>query len=125
MLEGGRPGESYNIGGNNEWANIDIINLLCDLADESFAADPALAARFPATPAASGRSSRSLITYVKDRAGHDRRYAIDASRIRDELGYVPAESFETGIRKTLAWYLANETWWRSILDGSYRESALV
>ena len=125
VLEGGRPGESYNIGGNNEWANIDIINLLCDLADESFAADPALAARFPATPAASGRPSRSLITFVKDRAGHDRRYAIDASRIRDELGYVPAESFETGIRKTLAWYLANEIWWRSILDGSYRESPLA
>lgn len=120
VLQRGRVGETYNIGGNNEWANIDIVNLLCDLADEFFAADPALAQRFPAAPPALGRTTRSLITFVRDRPGHDRRYAIDATRISRELGYTPAESFETGIRKTLAWYLDNESWWRAILDGSYR-----
>jgi dTDP-glucose 4,6-dehydratase len=122
VIEGGRPGESYNIGGNNEWANIDIVNLLCDLADEAFAADATLAARFPAAPPARGQASRSLITYVRDRAGHDRRYAIDARKIMGELGYLPAESFETGIRKTFAWYLANEGWWRAIQDGSYLQA---
>ena len=120
VLDGGRVGESYNIGGNNEWANIDIVNLLCDLTDEFFAADAALASRYPAALPAQGRASRELITFVRDRPGHDRRYAIDATRINRELGYVPAESFETGIRKTLAWYLDNESWWRTILDGSYR-----
>jgi dTDP-glucose 4,6-dehydratase len=120
VIEGGRIGESYNIGGNNEWANIDIVNLLCDLTDEFFAADATLAARFPAALPATGRRSRELITFVKDRPGHDRRYAIDARKISDELGYAPEESFETGIRKTLAWYLANEAWWRAIQDGSYR-----
>ena len=120
VLQQGRVGETYNIGGNNEWANIDIVNLLCDLADESFAADGTLATRFPLAPAANGKPSRSLITFVRDRLGHDRRYAIDAGKIHRELGYVPRESFETGIRKTLAWYLANEPWWRAILDGSYR-----
>ena len=120
MLQKGAVGETYNIGGNNEWANIDIVNLLCALVDEAFAADAALAARFPDAPPAGGHHCRELITFVRDRAGHDRRYAIDATRINRELGYVPAESFETGIRKTLDWFLANEPWWRAILDGSYR-----
>ena len=95
-------------------------NLLCALVDEAFAADATLAARFPDAPPARARQRRELITFVRDRAGHDRRYAIDASKINRELGYVPAESFETGIRKTLDWFLANEPWWRAILDGSYR-----
>ena len=120
VLDGGRVGETYNIGGNNEWANIDIVTLLCTLVDEFFAADATLAARFPAAMPAQGKASPTLISYVRDRPGHDRRYAIDAAKINTELGYVPAESFESGIRKTLAWYLANEAWWRSILDGSYR-----
>lgn len=119
-LEHGRIGETYNIGGNNEWANIDIVNLLCDLADELFAADPGLAARFPEAPPARHAASRSLIRFVTDRPGHDRRYAIDAGKISTELGYRPAESFETGIRKTLRWFLDHEAWWRAILDGSYR-----
>ena len=120
VLQKGTVGETYNIGGNNEWANIDIVNLLCALVDEAFAADATLAARFPDAPPAGGRHCRELITFVRDRAGHDRRYAIDASKINRELGYVPAESFETGIRKTIDWFLANEPWWRAILDGSYR-----
>ncbi len=120
VLANGVVGETYNIGGNNEWTNIGIVNLLCDLVDEFFAADVTLAARFPAAAPARGAPSRSLITFVRDRPGHDRRYAIDAGKITRELGYVPLESFESGIRKTLAWYLGNEAWWQAILDGSYR-----
>jgi len=120
VLEKGVPGGVYNIGGNNEWRNIDIVRLLCSLMDEIFREDGGLAARFPGSPAARGESA-SLITFVPDRPGHDRRYAIDAGRISKELGYAPHESFETGIRKTVRWYLANEQWWRGVMDGSYRE----
>ena len=121
VIERGRRGETYNIGGNNEWTNLDIVHLLCDLLDEQFAADPTLAERFPESPAARGASCRELITYVADRPGHDRRYAIDAGKAAAELDYRPLETFDTGIRKTLAWYLGNETWWRGVMDGSYRD----
>ena len=117
----GRVGETYNVGGRNEWKNIDLVRLLCRLVDEAFAADGELAARFPSAPAARSGKSDTLVTFVEDRPGHDRRYAIDASKIERELGFVPIESFETGIRKTIAWYLANERWWRGVMDGSYRE----
>lgn len=120
VIVGGRTGETYNVGGRNEWKNIDIVRLLCRLANEAFAADGSLASRFPRSPAAKG-AAEELITYVKDRPGHDRRYAIDASKIERELGFCPRESFETGIGKTLSWYLANEPWWRAVMDGSYRE----
>ena len=120
VLEKGRLGETYNIGGNNEWTNIDIVNLLCEKVDTFFAEDPSLAARYPKAPPAQGKASSSLITYVKDRLGHDRRYAIDASKIMNELGYQPSVQFPEGIHKTLEWYLSNEAWWRSIQDGSYR-----
>jgi dTDP-glucose 4,6-dehydratase len=96
VLGKGRLGETYNIGGHNEWANIRIVELICDLVDEM---KPEL-----------GGNSRGLITYVKDRPGHDRRYAIDASKIQKELGWVPAHTFETGIRETVAWYLGNQDW---------------
>jgi dTDP-glucose 4,6-dehydratase len=115
VLQGGEVGETYNIGGNNEWNNLDIVQLLCDEMDERFAVDPALADRFPDAPGAKGKSARELITFVEDRAGHDWRYAIDASKITRELGYEPSESFETGLRRTLYWYLANEDWWRPLL----------
>ena len=120
VLQAGRVGETYNVGGRNEWKNLDIVRLLCRLVDEAFAADRSLAGRYPRSPAAGGRPSEELVTFVQDRPGHDRRYAIDATRIERDLGFCPRESFETGIRKTLTWYLENESWWRGVMDGSYR-----
>jgi dTDP-glucose 4,6-dehydratase len=96
VLTTGRPGETYNIGGNNEWANLHIVQAICDLFDEL---NPQL-----------GGGSRKLITFVKDRPGHDRRYAIDAAKIKHELGWEPAYTFEHGIRETVQWYLANQAW---------------
>jgi dTDP-glucose 4,6-dehydratase len=121
VLDAGRVGETYNVGGRNEWTNLAIVRLLGGLVDELFAADPSLATRFPAAPAARGRPTDSLLTFVADRPGHDRRYAIDGRKIERELGFVPAESFESGIRRTVAWYLANEGWWRGVMSGAYRE----
>lgn len=118
VLDQGVPGETYNIGGNNEWANIDIVNLLCQVMDQRFASDLTLAARFPKAVQARGGSAADLITFVEDRAGHDWRYAIDASKISRELGFSPQETFETGIQKTVDWYLANEAWWRPLLARS-------
>jgi dTDP-glucose 4,6-dehydratase len=107
VLARGRLGETYNIGGWNEKANIDIVRTICALLDE-LRPDPA------------GSCAR-LITYVKDRPGHDRRYAIDARKIERELGWRPAETFETGIRKTVGWYLANADWVQRVQSGAYRE----
>jgi dTDP-glucose 4,6-dehydratase len=121
VLLAGTVGQTYNVGGRNEWKNIDIVRLLCRLLDDAFGEDPTLARRFPQCPAAAGRETASLISFVRDRPGHDRRYAIDARKVEGELGFVPCESFETGIRRTIAWYLANEPWWRAVMDGSYRE----
>lgn len=121
VLNKGRVGENYNIGGNNEWANIDIVKTICGLMDQQFASNNALAERFPAATKAIAGKSSELITYVKDRPGHDRRYAIDATKTNNELGYKPKESFETGIAKTVEWYLSNEDWWRSVMDGSYKD----
>jgi dTDP-glucose 4,6-dehydratase len=101
VLNQGRVGETYNIGGHNEWANINIVQLICDTVDEF---EPRL-----------GGGSRALITYVKDRPGHDRRYAIDASKIQKELGWVPAHRFEDGIRETIRWYLDNQAWVNTVL----------
>jgi len=107
VLAGGRLGETYNIGGWNEMANIDIVNAVCALLDE-FRPDPA------------GPYAR-LISYVKDRPGHDRRYAIDARKIERELGWRPAETFASGIRKTVQWYLANPEWVARVQSGAYRD----
>lgn len=120
VIRAGRVGETYNVGGRNEWKNIDIVRLLCRLIDDAFAVDSSLRERFPRSPAAAGRPSEALITFVKDRPGHDRRYAIDATKIERDVGFCPRESFETGIRKTIEWYLAHESWWRAVMDGSYR-----
>ena len=108
VLEKGKLGEVYNVGGWNEMPNIDIVHTLCDLLDELSARDD-------------GKSYREQITYVTDRPGHDRRYAIDARKIERELGWRPAETFQTGIRKTVEWYLANQVWVKNVLNGSYRD----
>lgn len=115
VLKKGTVGETYNIGGNNEWNNLAIVKLLCAQLDARFAADPTLARQYPDAPQARGDSADTLIRFVTDRAGHDWRYAIDASRIMRELGYSPVETFETGIERTIDWYLANERWWRPLL----------
>ena len=121
VIKQGAIGETYNIGGNEERANIDIVNTICAAIDAAFSADQTLAERFANAPAASGGESASLITSVKDRPGHDWRYAIDASRINSELGFSPQHDFSTGLGKTLTWMLDHESWWRSVMDGSYRD----
>jgi len=112
VFEAGRVGETYNIGGGNEKANLDVVQTLCDILDE-------LAP--PATYHLPFATYRSLITFVKDRPGHDRRYAIDASKLERELGWKPQETFETGIRKTVAWYLENQSWVANVTSGAYRQ----
>ena len=108
VIHKGKAGETYNIGGNNEVKNIDLVRMLCDLMDE-------LAPDLPVKPA------RNLITFVKDRPGHDRRYAIDASKIRTELGWQPQETVEGGLRKTIQWYLDHRDWWQPLLSKEYQE----
>jgi dTDP-glucose 4,6-dehydratase len=115
----GKPGETYNIGGNNEMKNIDLVRLLCRLLDEALAKRPELRTKH-LTSGLRPPTSEALITFVSDRPGHDLRYAIDATKIKDELGWVPKQDHESGFRKTVAWYLENEAWWQDILDGTYQ-----
>lgn len=112
VLREASPGTTYNIGGGTELENIELVRRLCTIADEEFALDAALRSRFPRCPAASAKPCISLLTYVKDRAGHDRRYAIDSSKIERELGYAARTELSSGLRQTFRWYLANEAWWR-------------
>ena len=114
VVGSGKVGETYNIGGHNEQRNIDVVNAICDL----------LELLAPERKAAGLAHYRDLITFVADRPGHDQRYAIDASKIARELGWTPEETFESGMRKTVLWYLDNQAWWQAILDGRYRGERL-
>jgi dTDP-glucose 4,6-dehydratase len=107
-LAKGQPGETYNIGGNNERTNIDVVRTICRILDEL-------------RPAANGKPYESLVTYVADRPGHDRRYAIDATKSQAELGWQPVETFDSGIRKTVRWYLENPDWVKGVVSGEYRK----
>lgn len=110
----GKVGETYNIGGHNEKANIEVVKIICSLLEELVPNKPQAVTEY-----------RKLITYVTDRPGHDIRYAIDASKIERELGWKPVESFESGIRKTVIWYLNNKKWWSRVLDGSYNSGTTI
>lgn len=111
----GRPGETYNVGGDEELRNIDVVGMICDLVDELR----------PRDAGAKGRGSRrELITFVEDRPGHDLRYAVDAGKIKRELGWAPQETFQSGLRKTVAWYLGHEDWWRGIQARRYQGERL-
>nr|WP_321459168.1 dTDP-glucose 4,6-dehydratase [uncultured Vibrio sp.] len=132
VVKEGKVGETYNIGGHNEKANIDVVKTICSLLEELVPSETnqQFLARHSALDLGSRQSDQqvagyaSLITYVKDRPGHDVRYAIDASKIERELGWKPEETFESGIRKTVEWYLKNENWWSRVLDGSYNRERL-
>ena len=111
VLEKGKVGEDYNIGGHNEITNLEVVNTLCEVLDEL-------------VPDSKFRPHKNLIKHVTDRPGHDRRYAIDASKIQNQLGWEPQESFETGLRKTVQWYLENNDWIERVMSGAYRGERL-
>ena len=114
-LDKGVPGETYNIGGGAELTNIAVIEQICTQVDRAFAADLSLARQYPDAPAATGRASKTLKTFVTDRAGHDWRYAIDEEKARTDLGYAPKYDFQMGLAKTIRWYLDNRNWWEPFL----------
>jgi dTDP-glucose 4,6-dehydratase len=120
-LTRGRSGEVYNVGGNSETTNIEIVRTLCALVDDALVKRADLRAAFPASPAVNGRRAADLITHVRDRLGHDRRYAINYSKAGRELGYAPARDLGAGLEATLGWYLANTRWWQALLGRDYAD----
>jgi dTDP-glucose 4,6-dehydratase len=121
ILTRGRPGETYNIGGKAECENLTLVRMLCQLTHRIFRERPELSARYPKCPAAQGAGLDSLIMMVADRPGHDRRYAIDGRKIERDLDFTPSMPLEQGLNHTIEWFLENESWWRGVMDGSYRE----
>jgi dTDP-glucose 4,6-dehydratase len=121
ILSRGAIGEVYNIGGGSESENLQLVKTVCAIADELFREEPTLCSTYPECLAARGERAASLIRFVQDRPGHDRRYAIDCGKIERELGYRAAVSLEEGLRHTFSWYLQNEAWWRRVMDGSYKQ----
>jgi dTDP-glucose 4,6-dehydratase len=118
-LTRGASGQVYNIGGNSETTNIEVVRTLCRLVDEAVSAQPRLKSAHPAAPAAQGRSAVELIEHVRDRPGHDRRYAIDYTKAQREIGYAPSHDLQRGLRATLEWYLENRAWWEALLGRDY------
>jgi len=121
VLEFGRVGETYNIGCENETTNIALVRMLCDLIDRQVRASGAVAERFPECPGAKGGACKELITFIKDRPGHDRRYAIDPAKFMREIGRLPSRKLTQGLAETIEWYIDNESWWRPIQSGEYRQ----
>jgi len=114
IIKKGKIGQTYNIGNNNEMTNMDIVKTICRQIDKEFEENNDMAKRFPNAPQSSSTPAETLITHITDRAGHDRRYAINSEKISSDLGFISDESFETGIKKTIDWFLTNENWWRKI-----------
>ena len=120
VLCNGRPGHVYNIGGDSECENVNLVKMLCAIAEGVLGSDPGLRSRYPDCPASRGEAVQSLITFVKDRPGHDKRYAINYGKIQEELAYQPRMSLSSGLTETFRWYVENEAWWRSVMDGDYQ-----
>ena len=120
ILHADVAGQTFNVGGRAEHVNISVVRMICALLDERFANDPKLGVLYSECPASRGVSTETLITQVKDRPGHDRRYAIDPTRIATDLAFEPAQTLETGLRRTIDWYLSEREWWTAVQDGSYR-----
>jgi len=120
-LKNGQPGSVYNVGGNSETANIDLVRTLCGLVDARLREQPELQKDFPAAPVFSGKNAVELITHVRDRPGHDRRYAIDYAKAARELDYAPAMSLKSGLAETVDWYLHNTPWWQALMSRDYAD----
>ena len=120
ILEGSANGETWNVGGTSDEPNLSVVQGLCDLVDRAVAADQHLQRAFANSPASKGRGSRELMQHVRDRPGHDRRYCVDSSKLRTRLDFTPAVTLREGLAATVSWYLCNESWWRPVMSGEYR-----